>query len=274
MSTLVGEQESRAIESEEEIYSFFQQFAKPKGEERVGIECEFFGIERETGKALPYLGPNGIEAILSRLAAVFHYEPVLEEGHVIALRKGDNWVTLEPGGQVELSAPPVRSIFESELQIQTFAAELREIKNYFPGITWISAGLHPFSRLEEISWVPKGRYELMSAYLKSRGKLSLEMMKRTATNQVCLDYADEAAAFAQFRVVFGITSIVSALFAHSSFSEGRPNGFLTQRLHIWNGTDPERSGLLLSFLEDGKSFRDYAEYLLEKASLQVVHFFQ
>jgi len=263
MSTLTGEQESRAIEAEEEIYSYFQQFAKPTGEERVGVECEFFGIERESGRALPYYGPRGIEAILCRLASAFHYEPVLEEGHVIALRKGEKWITLEPGGQVELSAPPVGSIFEVELQIQTFAEELREMKRYFPDIVWLSVGFHPFSTLAETPWVPKGRYELMSAYLKSRGRLAHEMMKRTATNQVCLDYPDEATALAQLRTVFGLTSIVSALFANSPFSEGRPNGFLTRRLHVWNETDPARCGLLLSFAEEGRTFRDYAEYLLE-----------
>lgn len=263
MSTLTGEQESRAIEAEGEIYSFFGQFAKPKGEEQVGVECEFFGIERESGKALPYFGPRGIEAILCRLASLFHYEPVLEEGHVIALRKGEKWITLEPGAQVELSAPPVGSVFEVEAQIRIFADELREMKRYFPGIAWLSVGFHPFSTLEETPWVPKGRYELMSAYLGSRGRLAHEMMKRTATNQVCLDYPDEATALAQLRTVFGLTSIVSALFANSSFSEGKPNGFLTRRLHVWNETDPDRCGLLPFFAEKGRTFRDYAEYLLE-----------
>ena len=263
MSTLVGEQESRAIEAEGEIRSYFSGFAKPRGKEQVGVECEFFGIERATGQALPYLGPSGIEAVLCRLASVFHYEPVLEEGHVIALRKGEKWITLEPGGQVELSAPPVGSVFEVELQIQTFAEELREMKRYFPDITWLSVGFHPFSTLEEMPWVPKGRYELLSRYLGSRGREAYEMMKRTATNQVCLDYSDEATAFAQFRTVFGLTSLVSALFAHSPFSEGRPNGFLTRRLQAWNETDPERCGLLPSFTEEGRTFRDYAEYLLE-----------
>ncbi|MBI4115897.1 MAG: hypothetical protein HY447_04910 [Candidatus Omnitrophica bacterium] len=270
MSTLTGEQESRLIESEEELYTFFQPFAKPTSERRVGVECEFFGIERETGKALPYLGPRGIEAILCRLAATFHYEPLLEEGHVIALRKESNWITLEPGGQVELSAPPVQTVFEIEKQLQTFARELREIETYFPGIAWLSVGIHPFSRLEEMPWVPKRRYELMASYFKTRGPLAREMMKRTATNQVNLDFPDEKTAISQFRVIFGITSVVSAMFAHSSFSEGRPNGFLTRRVHIWNETDSSRCGLLTEFAREGKSLRDYVEYLLEMSMIFIV----
>lgn len=270
MSTLIGEQESRLIESERELYSFFQQFAKPATEQLVGIECEFFGIDSLTGKALPYGGRRGIEAILSRLATQFRYEPVTEGGHIIALRHADTWVTLEPGGQVELSAAPVRTVFEIEKQVQSFAAELREVKKYFPGITWLSVGAHPFARLNEIPWVPKRRYQLMAGYLKSRGLMSHDMMKRTCTNQVNLDFSDEATAISQFCVVFAITSIVSAMFAHSCFTEGRPDGFLDRRVEIWRHTDPERSGLLLDFLKDGKSFRDYVEYLLQMPMIFII----
>ena len=189
---------------------------------------------------------------------------------MIALRRSDTWVTLEPGGQVELSAPPVRTVFEIEKQLETFARELKEIKGYFPDITWLSVGFHPFSSLEELPWVPKRRYDLMAAYLKSRGPLAHEMMKRTATNQINLDFPDEATALSQLGVIFGITSIVSALFAHSGFSEGKPNGFLTRRVHIWDHTDPDRCGLLVEFAKEGKSFRDYVEYLLEMPMIFIV----
>ncbi len=270
MSTLTGEQESRLLESEEELYSFFQKFAKPASERRVGIECEFFGVERQTGQALLYLGPRGIEAVLSRLAATFHYEPILEEGHIIALKRGENWVTLEPGGQVELSAPPVPDIHEMEKQILAFAGELREMENYFPGIAWLSVGAHPFSRLEEMPSVPKRRYTLMAEYFKSRGPLAHEMMKQTATNQVNLDFPDEETELAQFRVIFGITSIVSALFANAPFSQGKPNGFLSRRLQIWSETDSDRCGLLVPFAEKGRTFRDYVDYLLEMPMIFMV----
>lgn len=270
MSTLAGEQESRVLTSEEELYGYFQKFSKPASKQRVGIECEFFGVEQETGKALLYFGPRGIEAILCRLAAVFHYEPVLEEGHVIALRKGENWITLEPGGQVELSAPPVATIFEVEKQIQNFAAELHEIEKYFSGIAWLSVGLHPFSSLEDIPWVPKHRYEIMKSYLGKKGRLAHEMMKLTATNQANFDYPDEATALVQFRVIHGITSFVSAVFAHSAFSSGRPNGYLGRRLAIWNETDPDRCGVLTEFIKEGKTFRDYVKYLLGMPLMFVV----
>lgn len=270
MTTLAGEQESRLIESEEELFSFFHQFAKPTSQRRVGIECEFFGVERATGKGLPYIGPRGIEAILCRLAATFHYEPILEEGHVIALRRSDTWITLEPGGQVELSASPVRTVFEIEKQLETFRQELSQIEDYFPGIAWLSVGLHPFSALEELPWVPKRRYDLMREYFKSREPLAHEMMKITATNQVNLDFPDEATALSQLGLIFGITSIVSALFAHSGFSEGKPDDFLDRRIHIWNHTDRDRCGLLWEFMERGRSFRDYVEYLLELPMIFIV----
>src|SRR3989338_8032392 len=270
MSTLPGEQESRVLASEEELYGYFQKFSKPAARQRVGIECEFFGIERETGKALLYFGPRGIEAIFCRLAAAFHYEPILEEGHVIALRKGENWITLEPGGQVELSAPPVATIFEVEKHIQSFAAELREMENYFPGIAWLSVGLHPFSSLEDTPWVPKRRYEIMKEYLGGRGRLAHEMMKLTATNQANFDYPDEATALAQFRGIHGITSFVSGACAHSSFSAGEPNGFRGRRLAIWNETDPDRCGVLAEFIEEGKTFRDYIEYILRMPLMFIV----
>ena len=270
MSTLTGEQESRLLESEEELYSYFQAFAKPVRDRRVGMECELFGIERETGKALPYRGPRGIEAVLCRLAAVFHYEPILEEGHVIALKRGETWITLEPGGQMELSTPPVQTVFEIEKELQSFADELQEIKNYFPGITWLSVGIHPFSSLTETPWVPKQRYAVMADYFKSRGPLAPQMMKLTATNQASFDFPDEATALSQLRTVFAVTSILSALFANSSFSDGRPNGFLARRVEIWNATDPERCGLLPSFLREGQGFRDYVEYLLKMPMIFIV----
>ena len=271
MSTLTGEQESRVLQSEEELYSFFPRFAKPASERRVGIECEFFGIERETGKPLFYLGPRGIEAILCRLAANFHYEPILEEGHVIALKRGETWITLEPGGQVELSAPPVRTVFDIERELQGFRDELREIEKHFPDITWLSVGVHPFATRDEMPWVPKRRYELMASYFENHGeRLAHDMMKRTATNQINLDFPDEATAMAQFRVIFGITPVVSALFANASFSEGKPNSLLTWRVEIWSETDPKRCGLLVESLEEGRSFRDYVEYLLEMPMIFIV----
>lgn len=270
MSTLVGEQETRPIESEEELYSYFQRFAKPTSKRRVGMECEFFGIERETGKGLPYLGPRGIEAILCRLAASFHYEPVLEEGHVIALKRGETWITLEPGGQVELSTPPVQTLFEIEKQLESFKTELGTITSYFPGVAWLSVGIHPFSTLEEMPWVPKKRYEIMARYLGSRGRLAHPMMKLTATNQVCLDFPDEETAFSQLRTSLAVSSIVSGLFANSSFSGGEPNDFLTRRLHIWTETDSDRTGLLLDLLKEKSGFRDYVEYLLEMPMIFIV----
>ena len=270
MSTLTGEQESQLLESEEELYTYFQPFAKPALKQRIGIECEFFGVRRQTGEALPYSGPQGIEAILSRLAAEFHYESLFEGGHVIALSRDETWITLEPGAQVELSAPPVRSVVEIDRQLQTFKKELEKMGKYFPHVAWLSVGIHPFSSTDEISWVPKQRYRLMAKYLPQKGALAHEMMKRTATNQVNFDFTDETNAFDQFRMVLGISSVVSALFSHSAISDGKPNGFFTRRAYVWQKTDPDRCGLLVDFIREGKNFRDYVEYLLEMPMIFIV----
>lgn len=263
MTTLAGTGQTNVLKSEEDLAHYFEAFAKPRQCLRVGLEAEFFGVTRNTGQALPYEGSRGIQEVLKRLAARFHYEPVLDEGNIIALKKGPMMIGLEPGGQVELSAPPVSNVFEIEEQVQSFMGELREISAEFRDIAWLAAGIHPVSRLEEISCVPKRRYAIMAEYFKTNGTQSHDMMKRTATNQLNVDYTSEENAMANLRTAFGITSIVTALFANSSFSEGRPSGFLTQRLDIWNHTAPERTGLLVEFLQPGRRFKDYLNYLLD-----------
>lgn len=270
MSTSIENRPGRPLRSEEDLYGYFESFAKPREARRVGLEAEFFGVDRRTGRALPYDGPEGIEAVLKTLAGRFGYEPILENGRVIAIRRSGTVIGLEPGGQVELSAPPVFNIFEIECQIETFIREISSLSGDFPGAAWLAAGIHPFSRLEDIAWVPKTRYRIMAEHLRTRGALSHHMMKRTATNQVNVDYLSEAEALANLRTALGITSIVSALFANASISEGRPNGFVSERLHIWNHMDPARSGLLPEFCLEGRTFRDYLEYLLAMPLLFIV----
>lgn len=270
MSTYLGEKASKKIESEEDLRHYFDVFAKRKEAIRVGIEAEFFGVDRKTGRALPYYGKQGIEEILKLLSLRFGYERIEEDSHVIALKRGDTYVTLEPGGQVELSAEPVLNVFEVEAQVNRFLDELRSIRNELGFLEWLAVGIHPFSEAEQIEWVPKKRYQIMADYLRQKGPLAHDMMKCTATNQVNFDYLDEQNAMDSLRVVLGISSIVSALFAHSSFSGGKPNGYATKRLYIWAHTDPDRTGLLLDFFDQGRSFKDYLEYLLELPMMFVV----
>ena len=229
MTTAV-EEKTTLLKSEKDLENYFQSFIKPQDAMKVGLEAEFFCVNRATGKAVPYDGPHGIEAVLKTLAAKFRYQTIVENGRLIGLTRNDSSVSLEPGGQVELSAPPVHDVFEIETQLHTFIDELEEISHQFHDIAWLASGMQPFSTLDEIGWVPKTRYKLMAGHFKNRGLLSHHMMKRTATNQVNIDYTSEENAMAIMRTALGLSSVVSALFANSSFSEGKPNGYKTYRM--------------------------------------------
>ncbi len=270
MSTFLGEKPTHALESEKELAHYFQGYAKSRQAFRVGIEVEILAVNRSTGKALSYAGEPGIQAILEWMARERRYEPIREAGNITALRRGGQMITLEPGGQIELSAPPTESVFEIQEQVTAFFEELRGVRQALPGIEFLAAGIQPYSTNTEISWVPKERYAIMADYLKARGTRSHDMMKRTATNQVNLDYTSEAHAMSSLRVVLGITSIVSAMFANSAFSEGKWNGFVSERVDIWNHTDPARTGMLWDFFREGCSFQDYVDYLLEMPMMFLV----
>jgi len=270
LTTFTSEEHSALLKSAEDLFRYFHSFAKSRNQIRVGVEVEILGVEKSSGKALPYEGDPGIHQVLAEMAKRFAYEPVLEAEHIIALKRRDTLISLEPGGQVELSAPPVSNVFEVQEQVENFLSELRQIRKVFPKIEWLAYGIQPFSSLAQIPWVPKERYAIMASYFKTHGMLSHEMMKMTATNQINFDYLSEANAMANLRAVLCLTSIVTALFANSPFSEGRPNGFLSRRLHIWNHTDPDRTGLLTAFTQPGRTFKDYLEYILQMPLMFVV----
>ncbi len=265
MSTFLkpAESVSKPIRSADDLRCYFQAYAKPKGTERVGIECELFGVHAETGKALPYFGSAGIEAVLNELAKEFGYEPIVENAHTIALQKDEWLVSLEPGGQVELSAEPVKNIHEVRGQLDRFFFELKIMARFFPQVAWITAGIHPFSTLRGIEWVPKKRYEIMARYLGRRGKCAHDMMKRTCGNQVNLDYLSEEDAICKMRLSLAVTPIAAAMFAASSLSLGKLNGFASERLHIWRDTDPARTGLILNLICRTCTFQDYLNYVLD-----------
>lgn len=270
MSTYLGSGKSIEIHSEEDLYGYFEKFAKPQECMRVGLEAEFFPVYRQTGKALPYEGKVGVLAILQTLSQHFGYAPIMEGSVIIALKKGDSFITLEPGGQIELSAPPVKTIFEVQGLLDAFLADLKRIEEYFPEAAFLAFGIQPFSRVDDISLVPKKRYRLMADYLGAKGVLAHHMMKLTATNQINFDYLSETHAMDSLRVVLGISPIVSALFANACFSEGKPNGFLSKRQEIWRHTDADRSGIPECFLAMNASFRDYVEYLLKMPVMFIV----
>ena len=177
MSTLTGQTHAQALNSERDLLHYFEAFAKPRECIRVGLEAEFFAVDEKTGQALPYEGRIGIREVLKALVRKFRYEPVREDENIIALTRGDTLISLEPGGQVELSAPPVFNVFEIEEQLQTFLEELRSLREEFPVVAWLAVGIQPFSSLGEVSWVPKKRYAIMAEHFKTHGTLSHEMMK-------------------------------------------------------------------------------------------------
>ncbi|OGW89743.1 MAG: hypothetical protein A3A73_04635 [Omnitrophica bacterium RIFCSPLOWO2_01_FULL_50_24] len=261
---------TRRIESPNDLRGYFQRFAKPRGVERVGIECELFGVHKETGEALPYVGPLSIEAVLNELAYEFGYEPIQEQGHTIALRKGSTFISLEPGGQIELSAEPVDHLHQTKAQLEEFFFQLRTVAHLLGPISWLASGIQPFSSLADIHWVPKRRYEIMARYLIRKGKKAHDMMKRTATNQINLDYHDEEDAIEKMRLSLALTPIAAAMFANSSFSHGKANGFLSERLNIWRFTDRERCGLILKLICEHCTFDDYLQFILDTSMMFIV----
>ena len=246
----------------EDLVSYIAAGSKPRDKWRIGIEHEKFAYNAETLKPLDYFAPNGIRALLKGLER-FDWQPVYEGENVIALSKPDgSSITLEPGGQLELSGAPLQTIHQicrettdHLKQVKAVAAELK--------VGFLGLGYTPTWSIEEIPWMPKGRYRLMRDYMPKRGTLGRHMMKATCTVQVNLDYSDEARMVKMFRTSLALQPIATALWANSPFREGKKNGFLSFRSHIWTDTDPDRSGMLPFVFEDGFGFRRYVEYMLD-----------
>jgi len=270
MSTFLKSEHQKQIKSADALRQYFHHFAKPAAERLVGIECELLAVNDKTGEALPYSGERGVEAVLNELAYEFGYEKIIENDRTIGLKKGANLISLEPGGQIELSAEPVKSVHQVRAQLDEFFFQLRTVAQFIGHIEFLAYGIQPFSLNKKIEWVPKLRYGIMSKYLIKKGYLAHDMMKRTASNQVSFDYSNEQDAFEKMCIAMRLTSIASAMFANSSFSKGRPSGFATERLHIWRYTDPARSGLLEKLLCPQASFDAYLNYLLDLSMMFIV----
>jgi glutamate--cysteine ligase len=250
------------IEKNQELEAYFQDSGKPRDRWRVGTEYEKVGIVRSTGQAIPYFGPRGVDRILRELIERFGWEPEEHEGNIIALTRDKAQITLEPGGQIELSGEPCESIHCTYAEFTQHIRELLEVTDPL-GIIFLGLGMQPVSRLDEIEWVPKPRYRIMAPYMLKVGRLGQRMMKQTATVQANIDYSDEKDAMAKFRTGMGLAPILIAMFANSPICEGRLTGYRSFREHIWTDTDKSRSGLLkFSFLPE-VSFAHYVEYALD-----------
>ena len=250
------------ITDKKQLVDYLAAGSKPREDWRIGTEHEKFGYRRDDHRPLPYEGERGIAAILKGMER-FGWEPVFEGENVIALTKEDGCnVTLEPGGQFELSGAPLETIHQTCDEVHTHLHQVKQV--CAPLDTgMIGIGFRPKWCRADIPWMPKGRYEIMRAYMPTKGSLGLDMMLRTCTIQVNLDYSGEADMVKKFRVGLALQPVVTALFANSPFTEGKPNGFLSYRSHIWTDTDPDRCGILPFVFEDGMGFERYVDHVLD-----------
>jgi len=250
------------IEKSTELEAYFHDASKPFDRWRVGTEYEKVGIDRSTGQAIPYYGKRGVEHILRELIERFSWEPEEQDGHIIALTRDKAQITLEPGGQIELSGEPCANIHCTYAEFTQHIRELLEVTEPL-GIIFLGLGMQPVSRLDQIEWVPKQRYRIMAPYMLKVGKLGQRMMKQTATVQANIDFGDEKDAMAKFRTGMGLAPILIAMFANSPICDGQLNGYRSFREHIWTDTDRNRAGLLkFAFLPE-VSFAHYVEYALD-----------
>ena len=244
-----------------QLVDWFAAGCKHPGTLRVGTEHEKFVYDLKTGNPVPYEGARGIRAILDGLTA-YGWEPVREHGNPIALVRGQAAVSLEPGGQLELSGAPLATLHETAAETRQHLEEVKAVCAPL-GLNVLGVGFHPYWSRAEIPWMPKGRYASMGAYMPKRGQLGLDMMLRTCTIQVNLDYSSEADMAHKFRTSLALQPLATALFANSPFLEGKPNGFLSYRSHIWSDTDPQRTGMLPFVFDANFGYEQYVDYMLK-----------
>jgi len=244
----------------DQLQSYFSRWESPQASWRVGIEHEKIPT-RPNGAPVPYAGPGGVCELLAKLKRP-GLAAVEDDHNLIGLEGEARSISLEPGSQVELAAPPVHSVSDARVAVAHHIKALCEAGEPL-GIRFIHGGFRPFGSIDDVSWLPKKRYDIMRAYLPTRGRLAHEMMKRTATMQANFDFADEADAHARMRTALGVTSIVTAMAASSPIAEGQPNGHKSYRAAVWNEMDEDRCGLLPFVFESGSLYKAYTEWALD-----------
>jgi glutamate--cysteine ligase len=266
MSTRVAGPQGPTIESRDELVAYLEAGNKPMADWRIGTEHEKFGFYRQGHAPVPYDGERGIRALLEGMKQRFCWDGVMERGNIIALQRPDcpkgGVISLEPGGQLELSGSPLATLHETDEELRHHLTEVTEVGGEL-GIGFLGIGFSPKWTLAETPVMPKARYGIMQRYMPTRGRLGLDMMFRTATVQVNLDFADEVDMVAKMRVGLALQPIATALFANSPFTDGRPNGFQSYRAEVWRDTDPDRTGNLPFAFEPGMGFERYVDYALD-----------
>jgi glutamate--cysteine ligase len=249
------------IESKAQLIEDLESACTPRDKWLIGTEHEKFAFRLSDNKRLPYEGPDGIGEILSRLER-FGWEPIQEQGKTIALSMNGCAITLEPGGQFELSGAPLENIHQTCDEVHTHLAQVKEVGDEL-GTGMLGLGFDPSSRRDQVSWMPKGRYAIMNREMQRVGNLGLDMMLRTCTVQTNLDFSDEADMVEKYRISLALQPVATALFANSPFKEGKPSGFLSLRSNVWTDTDPSRCGMLPFVFEEGYGFERHVDYILD-----------
>ena len=258
-------QEARApIENKAQLIAALSKGSKPKSDWRIGTEHEKFPFLTDTLKPVPYEGPRSIRALLEGLRDRFGWQGVYENDNIIALSDphGMGNVSLEPGGQFELSGAPLKTVHDTCEEVHGHLVQVREIGDAL-GIGFLGLGASPTWTRAETPVMPKGRYKIMAPYMDKVGHYGRDMMFRTCTVQVNLDFGSEADMVKKLRVSLALQPIATALFANSPFLEGKPNGFLSFRSQVWTDTDNARAGMLPFAFESGMSFERYVDYALD-----------
>jgi glutamate--cysteine ligase len=252
------------VESRDDLVAWIASGEKPRSQWRIGTEHEKVPFYRADHSPVPYAGGRGIRALLEGLAARNGWEPILDEGRPIGLADshGGGAISLEPGGQFELSGAPLASVHETAAETDHHLAELRGVADPL-GIGFLSLGLSPLWTRAATPVMPKRRYEIMARYMPRVGSRGLDMMFRTATVQANLDFGSEADMVRKLRVSLALQPLATALFANSPFAEGAPNGFLSMRSHIWLDTDRDRTGMLAFAFEPGMGYERYVDWALD-----------
>ena len=262
MTTQSDDRASPLIESREDLLSVFAGGEKPNAQWRIGTEHEKFVYRTADHRAPSYDEPGGIRDLLMGLTE-YGWEPVLENGKVIALSgPHQGTISLEPAGQFELSGAALETLHQTCAEAARHLDQCKAVGERL-GLGFLGVGMWPDKTRAELPRMPKGRYAIMLNYMPRVGRLGLDMMLRTCTIQVNLDYSSEADMVKKFRVGLALQPVATALFANSPFTEGKPNGYRSFRSHIWEDTDPDRTGMLPFVFEDGFGYERYCDYALD-----------
>src|SRR6266576_3663607 len=252
------------LQSRDELVAWLEAGVKSPSEFRIGTEHEKTPFTLSGHHPVAYEGARGIGALLEGMKLLLGWEPIIERGNIIGLYDvtGGGAISLEPGGQFELSGAPVETVHQTQSELMAHLAQVREIAAPL-GIGFLGLGMTPSWSRAQIPMMPKGRYKIMTDYMPKVGRYGLDMMYRTCTVQTNLDFSSEADMVKKLRVSVALQPVATALFANSPFTEGKPNGFLSFRSEVWRDTDNNRAGMLPFAFEPGMGFERYVDYALD-----------